>query len=149
MADFSFTDDDKQWAKLLQLAIKDQLMSVGIGFIDAGADGSVLQKAIWNEFGTKTSPPRPFFAKAYEQNLDKLSEFAGKLADQILTSKITKEQALDKMGLWFANRVKASIRSGDFAENAPSTIRQKGSSKPLIDSGQMMNAVTWQVKKGM
>lgn len=33
--------------------------------------------------------------------------------------------------------VQESIRSGPWTPNAPATIREKGSSKPLIDTGQM------------
>lgn len=147
MVDFSFTDDDKVWTALMRL-VKEDPLHVAVGFIDDGGDQTVLKKALMNEFGTRNIPPRPFFAQAYENNYDAMEELAGKLAQQVLEQKITKREALDKLGLWFSSKLKVEIRSGDFEPNAPSTISQKGSSKPLIDSGQMANAPTWQVRKG-
>jgi hypothetical protein len=44
-----------------------------------------------------------------------------------------------------ASRVKVKILDGDFEPNAPSTIAKKGSSHPLIDTGQEKNSVTWEV----
>jgi len=40
------------------------------------------------------------------------------------------------------------IKAGNnLAPNAPSTIAQKGSSKPLIDTGSMLNSITYAVRK--
>ena len=42
---------------------------------------------------------------------------------------------------WFTNP------KNSWAENAESTIKQKGSSKPLIDTGQLRKSITHVVKK--
>lgn len=39
------------------------------------------------------------------------------------------------------------IDSSHFVPNAPMTIERKGSSKPLIDTGSMMNAITYEVRE--
>ena len=39
------------------------------------------------------------------------------------------------------------LDSSHFVPNAPATIRMKGSSKPLIDTGSMMNAITYEVRE--
>ena len=38
---------------------------------------------------------------------------------------------------------------GEFVPNAPSTIRKKGSDKPLIDTGQLRQGVSYKIcRKG-
>lgn len=55
--------------------------------------------------------------------------------------------ALHRAGVFLEGRVKAGILTGRpggqrLAPNADSTIRKKGSSKPLIDTGTMLRAIT-------
>ena len=42
--------------------------------------------------------------------------------------------------------MKATIGRGHFVPNAPNTIKQKGSSQPLIDTGRMRNSVSHKVE---
>ena len=37
--------------------------------------------------------------------------------------------------------VQETIKEGEFSPNAPSTIKKKGSDKPLIDTGHMRQSV--------
>ena len=39
------------------------------------------------------------------------------------------------------------ITSGSFAPNAESTIKKKGSSKPLVDTGRMRKSVNYVIQK--
>lgn len=50
-----------------------------------------------------------------------------------------------RIGLALQRRVRTSIRSGDYAANSPMTVAMKGSSKPLVDNGDLFRAVTYQV----
>ena len=50
-----------------------------------------------------------------------------------------------KMGV---NMIKDTISAGNFVENSPTTIALKGSNKPLIDTGTLMNGAKYWVKKG-
>ena len=49
----------------------------------------------------------------------------------------------DALGPFMAMSIQRSIASGGFAALAPSTIKKKGHSKPLLDTGAMYGAVTW------
>lgn len=42
--------------------------------------------------------------------------------------------------------VKNTIKDGSYIENSPQTIKIKGFDKPLIDTGAMLNAVTYEIK---
>jgi hypothetical protein len=59
---------------------------------------------------------------------------------------MTTAMALGQMGNFLVGAVRKQIRNGHFVPLKPATIRRKGSSKPLIDTGQMMNGVTYVVE---
>lgn len=93
-------------------------------------------------------PPRPFMAQSFENNQVELESITEQLENEILTKKKTMDLALNQIGLIHVDQIKNTIRNGDFEENHPFTIEQKKSSKPLIDTGQMINSVTYEVKNG-
>jgi hypothetical protein len=48
-----------------------------------------------------------------------------------------------------SNAAKRYILQGDnLAPNAPSTIKAKGSSRPLVDTSQLVKSITWVVRQG-
>jgi hypothetical protein len=49
------------------------------------------------------------------------------------------------MGSTLANAMKRKIVDGAGVPppNAPSTVAKKGSSRPLVDTGRLVNAITW------
>lgn len=60
------------------------------------------------------------------------------------------EQAAARVGNYGASEVKKGIISGapggqKFVPNSPMTIARKGSSKPLIDKGDLIGSITYQV----
>lgn len=103
----------------------------------------VAQVAVWNEFGTDKIPSRPFFRNAINGNREKIFEMAGKFSDLAMVGKITVEQAFENLGLYMQSIIRKSIRSNIAPPNAKSIERAKNSSKTLIDSGQMINSVTY------
>jgi hypothetical protein len=54
---------------------------------------------------------------------------------------------LEKIGLWVVNKVKAKFGSDDLVPNSEATIKAKGSDKPLIDTGQLRNSITYVIRK--
>ena len=72
------------------------------------------------------------------------SEFQALKAD-ILRGR-SAEQILKELGVFQKDLMQNEIITGDFAPNAPSTIRRKGSSKPLIDTGRMRQSVDYVIK---
>lgn len=105
----------------------------------------VARIAAWNEFGVpaKNIPSRPYFRNAIDGSREELKEFKKNVYAQVLQGKIIPHQALELIGLWMQNKIRESILKGSWTPNAERTIREKGSSKPLIDSGQMINSVTF------
>lgn len=58
------------------------------------------------------------------------------------------EQNFHKAGMIGRDACKKYIQDGGkLAPNAPMTVAMKGSSKPLIDTGSMLNSITYAVRK--
>jgi hypothetical protein len=123
---------------------------VRIGFQHGKAteeDGTdVCDVAAWNELGTVNMPSRPFLRKSVDENEGKINSFLqSKMKD--LVRGVSAEQVLKEIGIFQKDLIQEKITEGSFAPNAESTVRQKGSSKPLIDSGRMRQSVNYVIQK--
>ena len=113
---------------------------------DSGATNGEI--ALYHEFGTRRMLSRPFIRMTFsdEGNERALRALQERLIAQVVAGKMTTEQALGMIGAWAAGAIRATIRNGSFAPLAPSTVARKGSSKPLVDTGQLAGAVSWVVE---
>lgn len=109
---------------------------------------TVIEVAVWNEFGTEDVPARSFIRAWFDENYDKIRDVLRNLLYTVTLGHRTKEQALELAGLWCVGSIQQRIADGIAPENAASTIKAKGSSTPLINSGQMRSSVTHQVLEG-
>ena len=57
------------------------------------------------------------------------------------------EQVLKEIGIFQKDLIQEKITEGSFTPNAASTVRKKGSNKPLIDTGRMRQSVNYVIKK--
>ena len=115
---------------------------------DAGNDregNSILDIAIKNEFGDDTTPSRPFMRYTFDRRQNDIAKVIERKYGQVLDLKIDANTALNQIGSEYTNFVTNTFTNNNFEPNAPSTIRQKGSSMPLIDTGQMRQSVTWKI----
>jgi len=127
---------------------------VFIGFqagkkMHTGEDGrsvDIAEIAAFNEFGTSTSPSRPFLRQTVDDNKEKINEACTRAAKQ-LANNGNAEQGLKVLGAYGVKLVQEKIRHGNFKPNAPSTIKMKGSAQPLIDTGQMRQSVHYVIRK--
>lgn len=127
-------------------------MAVKVGYQAGEAtndDGiDMCDIAMWNELGTEGThpiPARPFLRQSIDDNGDEIRAFCAQQARKIANGG-TAEQALKKIGIQVKSIVQKTIKDGDFVPNAPSTIRKKGSDKPLIDTGRLRQSVNYHIK---
>ena len=106
----------------------------------------VAQVAIWNEFGTKNIPERPFFRTANKTVEKKLIKMIAKDLNE-KDNYVLDETAVGRLGLVHEIEVKESIRKWSKPENSASTIRIKGFDDPLIDTRLMRDSVVSKVIK--
>lgn len=87
-------------------------------------------------------PARPFMQLAWHNfNADRKA-IQNKIARDIVSGKITPDKALGRLAEALEAHIAKSIRNGNWAPNAPSTIAAKGFNKPLIDSSHMFQTLT-------
>lgn len=98
----------------------------------------LIKKAYYNEFGTSKIPKRSFLR---QNNIKK------KVDVQILLD-INRSLAFSfgKIGLQMSSIIKERIRNIRTPVNAPSTIAKKGSSNPLIDTGELINSIDFEYR---
>lgn len=133
--------------KLAELAKKvGQRAVLKVGFLENAKypDGtSVAAVAVYNEFGTKTIPPRPFFRNMVR---DKSKGWPSSLALLLKANKYDVARSMGQMGLGIKSQLQRSIMETSSPPLAPKTIRAKGGSKPLVDTGHMLNSVDFRVE---
>jgi hypothetical protein len=82
-------------------------------------------------------PERSFMRSTFDEQRPKLEKRMEKLFDMILHGKMVPTRALEAIGMDHGKQIQRKITTLRTPPNAPSTIRRKGSSNPLIDAGQM------------
>ena len=108
---------------------------------------SILQVAIWNNFGTSKIPSRPFMKMATKQIQAVSSPIIQAVIAKINAGKTDGKKELEILAIQAQGIIQTTITDGGFAPNAPSTIAaKKGSEQPLIDSGDMRKAVTYVIR---
>ena len=129
---------------------------VKVGFVAGTSAQGSIQKAVWNEFGTRGGrsgggwggpiPERPFMRNAMRNNSQKYRNALRNSAAKIMRGKTTTDVVLAKLGNLAQDDIKASITSLSSPPNSPVTIARKGSSNPLIDTGEMRGDVRYKVE---
>lgn len=144
-----FTGSAKLQRKLAEIAAKVRGGTLRVGFLEGATypDGTpVAMVAAINEFGapSRGQPPRPFMRiavaageKHWGRDLGKVLKVTGYDADA----------SLALMGERIKSEIQQSIVDFQSPALAESTAKAKGSDKPLIDTGHMLNSVDYDVKK--
>ena len=136
----------KQMAKVLQ-GILERLdnKTLSVGFMENATypDGTpVAAVAFWNEFGNGHSPPRPFFRRMVAKES---KGWGVKLANLAKATNFDGDKSLGILGEDISGALKQSIIELTSPPLSASTIRAKGFSKPLIDTGHMKDSITYKV----
>lgn len=99
-----------------------------------------------HELGAKHTPKRPFISPALKQNRGKYLRLVGGSFVPVLQGQYSTHQLWQLVGQEAVKDVQAYMVTASFTPLSPKTIKQKGSSKPLIDTGQLRQSVTYRVK---
>lgn len=101
--------------------------------------------AIWNELGTKTSPPRSFLFPGSIKFVKENKKLIANMQRAILLNTKKVNLALEVVGQKVKTRIQKEIRDKSTPPNSPLTIAIKGSSSPLQDTNLMLNSVDYEV----
>lgn len=95
------------------------------------------------------SPPRPVLEPAIEHSKEVIAKQLQKVVTTALDGQNPTPE-LQKAGMlgqniaqdWFTNP------ANNWPANAPATIKEKGSDKPLIDTGELRKSITYVIREG-
>jgi hypothetical protein len=158
----SVTDRDRGWEKLKRELLKAGEISGKAGIIGAkaaqerkdGHGGTITnaELALVQEFGSQDGriPERSFVRAGFDKNRAKYEGRVEKGTAAVYDGKMPVDRMVGLIAAEMAADVVALIDEGEGIPppNAPSTIARKGSSRPLVDSAQMKNAITSAVVVG-
>lgn len=145
------------WSKFADLRSRLQGMAgkevvVGVTRASAGRDqtGEInnAELAAVHEFGTKDGriPERSFIRSSMTENSASYVDTHAENLRKVIRGEMPFDKSLDLLGVRAAADVQQNIRNGDFESLAQSTIDRKGSSKPLIDTGNLRQSITHEVR---
>lgn len=104
---------------------------------------SVVDVAIANEFGTDKIPERPFMRNSARDMRPRLEKLAQRTFQGVLAGAVSVDTAMDVIGQFGVKEIRATITKGVPPPNSPITIIRKGSSTPLVDTGQLRQSITY------
>lgn len=129
----------------------DATVLVGVPAGATEADGTSLALvAAANEFGvpSKNIPERSFLRAGIRRSRGWLRRLNANSLKRVFNGAMTGDAALNLLGIAAAGKIKEEIIIGDFAQNAPATIKAKGSDKPLVDTAQLRQSITYVIDMG-
>ncbi|QHJ84130.1 MAG: hypothetical protein [Bacteriophage sp.] len=109
-----------------------------------GASNALI--AYVHEFGIGV-PERSFLrSTVLEQGQKYLAIQRDNIIPAIKGGAMTADEAYRRLGIVASNDVKLKITNGPFTALDQKTIDRKGSSKPLIDTGELRQSITYEVR---
>ncbi len=90
-------------------------------------------------------PERSFLRSGHDKYIDDVMNKASKLLGQVVSGKMSEEQLLEFVGLALSSKIKTYARELSSPPNSSFTVEQKGSSNPLVDTGNMIGGISFEV----
>lgn len=146
--------DVRGWERLLSKVkgLDKKYIKVGIiaekGGGEMTEDGMTLAElGALHEYGGKNVPERSWLRRTFEEKGDLVKEKQAEICKMIVMDKTDVRKGLEMLGAWAAAETKKTITHGEPIPppNAPSTIARKGSDRPLVDTGRMVGAISYEV----
>jgi hypothetical protein len=146
-------DVDRGYKKLFRTLkksrLQDLVVTVGVHASAGGhksGDLTVAEVGAFHEFGLGNNPERSFIRAWFDETKGTNRKLLLAVYRKVLKGDLDEARALGVMGAAFAGQIQERISKGIPPELAPETVERKGSSKPLIDTGQLRASVTFEVR---
>ena len=115
--------------------------------VSAGVmDSKNATKAAINEYGTSKIPQRPFMRTAVSRHGKSWGEKSAKAVQSVMKG-MPISQATELVGMQMKSDISSTLTNGPWTPNSAVTIAKKGSSRPLIDTGELRASITYRVDK--
>ncbi len=127
---------------------KRSYVKVGVLEGTARRDGTPMAMiAAVHEYGSdkRRIPQRSFIRGWVFQDQAKIQQFIARLVKQVEGGQLTATMALHRLGVFGVGGIRKKITDGPFIALRPATIARKGSSAPLLDTGQLRASINYKV----
>lgn len=161
MARASFKDKDRGYKRRVKdiLGLKPTSITVGIHAEegsqiheqknhDERTTTTVLDIGTIHEFGLGNCPERSFIRGWADENKGKNEQTIRTMMKSVAQGKRTMNDAADIIGFRFVGDIQKRIKAGIPPGLKQATIDRKGSSTPLIDTGQLRSSILHKVNFG-
>lgn len=91
-------------------------------------------------------PERSFLRSSHDQHGKEVFDESERALGQVISGKMTVDQYMDMVGRNYVTMIKDFIVELDTPENHPFTVERKGSSNPLVDTGGLVESISYRVK---
>lgn len=151
MATVRITSRGLSFNQLASNAHKLAAKAINVGVLRTAGkekDGTdLVAVAAYNEFGTKNIPARPFLRIASDKNKAKWERLMAGVANRVVVNQMGIDQARNLLGNQAVGDVQKVIGNrGLLKPNNPATVKKKGSDAPLIDTGNLRQSISFEVK---
>ena len=92
-------------------------------------------------------PERSFLRSGFDENAEKVLQTTEAILPDVVGGTLSVEQYAKAIGLQLASAIKEYAVDLSSPPNHPFTTEQKGSSNPLVDTGSMINSISYEVVK--
>ena len=104
---------------------------------------------IIHEWGApeKGIPERSFMRSTMSEERENLGRLGKVQIAECLEGNTSPHDVFATIGAYLQGKIVEKITDGEFEPNNENTVKRKGSSKPLIDTGQLRGAITYEVRE--
>ena len=121
---------------------------VEVGILSS-TDGEIILIASVHEFGAPSVniPERSYIRAGFDKYKEEIADFADTLVDKYLHGNLELDTMLNTIGEYAVSKIRRYMVDLQDPPNRPSTIEQKGSSNPLIDTGHLLQSISYRIKE--
>lgn len=91
-------------------------------------------------------PERAFLRNGYDENIDRICQHTETMLPSVLSGKMKVQNLCKSLGLELSSAIKDYARNLQDPPDTWATIETKGSSNPLVDTGDMIGSITYEVQ---
>lgn len=92
-------------------------------------------------------PERSFLRAGYDDSREAVMDKASKLLLDVASGTLSADACYKAVGLELSSKIRDYAIALNSPPNHSFTIDRKGSSNPLVDSGDMIGGITWRISK--
>ena len=93
-----------------------------------------------------TIPERAFLRNGFDTNKDSVMKDAEQVLPSVLDGSLATDEFLKMIGTNLSSDIKDYAQQLDSPPLHPFTVKQKGSTNPLVDTGDMIESITYEVE---